>query len=82
MDFTKTDAEILSYIKSICVNDIQESMIRLNLDLSNRRFVYNLDAIIKEYWKATTFNVDSVEWDGDVYVLKALKSHYINDHSK
>lgn len=82
VDFSKSDKEILDYIKAISVNEMQESMVRLNLDLKNRRFMYNLEVIIKEYLKLAYYGSKSISWEGDVYVLKALKAHYILEHSK
>ena len=35
VDFSKSDKEVLDYIKAISVNEMQESMVRLNLDLKN-----------------------------------------------
>lgn len=57
-------------------------MVRLNLDLTNRKFIYNLDVIIKDYIKLCEYGCKSSQWPGDVHVIKALKAGYVLDHSK
>lgn len=42
LDFSKSDQEIFDFIKSISVNSVQESMVRLSLNLEKRQFRYNL----------------------------------------
>jgi hypothetical protein len=61
---------------------MQESMIRLNLDLPNKKFRFDLDAIMKQYTKVAQYNCKHIQWESDVYVLKEIKSNYIDDRSK
>lgn len=55
---------------------------KLNLDLQNRRFVYNIDVIRKDYLRLCSYECKSLDWSGDVYVIKALRAGYVIDRSK
>ena len=69
-------------MKSICVNEIQESMVRLSLDIPNKKFVYNIETILKDYLLLASYGCKETQWKGPLYLLRALKANYVTDFSK
>lgn len=57
-------------------------MMKQSIDFKNKKWRFNLDALVKGYDELIDFSIQKADWKSPIYAIKALKSAFMNDHSK
>lgn len=57
-------------------------MLMTSVDFVKKDWTFNLETLSKSYMDLINFHIDKADWKGQIYAIKALKSEFINDHSK